>query len=274
MSKTVTPAKYELTRFNALRHGVLSKYTVLPWESEEEYQTLLEELINEYNPEGETEHYLIRELAVIMWRKRRLRLAEAAAYRKLLENALANFLVGVDWGLLHQVKSPCPDPPSVVERVDRDAVAEFKTELEKYKALTVEGIRIAGRNAPGSYNQAVEKLHNHTRAWWDVQLDPIYGHEPAIADRFRADSGSLQRFLTTKVLPWCARRLRVVEDPSVVQAQAILKSLENEPIEKLGRYEASMDRKFERTLAMLLKFQDLRHQRELKSVSQMGASDP
>ena len=28
----------EITRFNALRHGVLSRYTVLPWESADEYR--------------------------------------------------------------------------------------------------------------------------------------------------------------------------------------------------------------------------------------------
>src|SRR5438094_510619 len=27
-----TPGDYEVARFNALRHGVLSQYTVLPWE--------------------------------------------------------------------------------------------------------------------------------------------------------------------------------------------------------------------------------------------------
>jgi hypothetical protein len=30
---------YEVTRFNAVRHGVLSRYTVLPWEDEEEYHS-------------------------------------------------------------------------------------------------------------------------------------------------------------------------------------------------------------------------------------------
>jgi hypothetical protein len=29
---------YELARLNALRHGVLSQYTVLPWEDGEEYR--------------------------------------------------------------------------------------------------------------------------------------------------------------------------------------------------------------------------------------------
>jgi hypothetical protein len=35
-----------------------------------------------------------------------------------------------------------------------------------------------------------------------------------------------------------------------------MSTVEGTPIEKLARYEVSLDRKFERTLAMLLKFQD------------------
>jgi hypothetical protein len=38
----VAPAgSYEMTRFNALRHAVLSRYTVSPWEDESEYRALL-----------------------------------------------------------------------------------------------------------------------------------------------------------------------------------------------------------------------------------------
>ncbi len=31
----------DITRFNALRHGVLSRYTVLPWEDADEYHALV-----------------------------------------------------------------------------------------------------------------------------------------------------------------------------------------------------------------------------------------
>ena len=31
----------EITRFNALRHGLLSRYTVLPWEDADEYQVIV-----------------------------------------------------------------------------------------------------------------------------------------------------------------------------------------------------------------------------------------
>jgi hypothetical protein len=41
----VGTGNYETARFNALRHGVLSRYTVLPWEDETEYLALLSALV-------------------------------------------------------------------------------------------------------------------------------------------------------------------------------------------------------------------------------------
>src|SRR5271155_5264572 len=85
------PAKIggtEITRFNALRHGVLSRYTVLPWEDAGEYHALVAALVAEHAPQGPTEEHLVEEVAGILWRKRRLRLAEAAAHRRGLEEAL------------------------------------------------------------------------------------------------------------------------------------------------------------------------------------------
>jgi hypothetical protein len=45
----------EITRFNALRHGVLSRYTVLPWEDADEYRALVASLAAEHAPQGPTE---------------------------------------------------------------------------------------------------------------------------------------------------------------------------------------------------------------------------
>jgi hypothetical protein len=59
---------YQVTRFNALKHGVLSHDTVLPWENEREYCTLLDALIAEHQPQGPTEEHLVEELAGIIWR--------------------------------------------------------------------------------------------------------------------------------------------------------------------------------------------------------------
>jgi len=63
---------YEVTRFNALRHGVLSGYTVLPWEDEDEYRALLNATVAEHHPKGPTEEHLVEEMVGVIWRKRRL----------------------------------------------------------------------------------------------------------------------------------------------------------------------------------------------------------
>jgi hypothetical protein len=75
------PTGTEMTRFNALKHGILSRYIVLPWEDRSEYEILVTSLVVEHGPQGPTEEHLVEELAGILWRKRRLRLAEAAAHR-------------------------------------------------------------------------------------------------------------------------------------------------------------------------------------------------
>src|SRR3954466_5408835 len=91
----------EITRFNALRHGVLSRYTVLPWEDAGEYYNLLEALAAEHAPKGPTEEHLVEELAGILWRKRRLRLAEAAAHRRGLEGTFSSYRETAKVALAH-----------------------------------------------------------------------------------------------------------------------------------------------------------------------------
>src|SRR5580700_5450690 len=87
----------EITRFNALRHGVLSRYTVLPWESADEYAML----VAEHTPQGPTEEHLVEELAGVLWRKRRLRLAEAAAHRRGLEDTFDSYRKTAKAALAH-----------------------------------------------------------------------------------------------------------------------------------------------------------------------------
>jgi hypothetical protein len=90
-----------MTRFNALRHGVLSRYTVLPWEDPHEYGVLIEALAAEHKPQGPTQEHLVEELAGILWRKRRLRLAEAAAHRRGLQRTMPSYQGTVKAALAH-----------------------------------------------------------------------------------------------------------------------------------------------------------------------------
>src|SRR5215217_8137549 len=135
------PERYQVTRFNALKHGVLSHDTVLPWENESEYCTLLDALIAEHRPQGPTEEHLVEELTGIIWRKRRLRCAEAAAHRRGL-NAIASRRDPVAAALSHL----SADKP--VERA-RDAIQatpkktdEDMRELDADELRTDQALRI------------------------------------------------------------------------------------------------------------------------------------
>ena len=52
-----------VTRFNALKQGVLSRYTVLSWEDVDEYRVQASSLADEHRPQGPTEEHLVEELA-------------------------------------------------------------------------------------------------------------------------------------------------------------------------------------------------------------------
>ena len=70
------------SKHNALRHGIFSEVTVLPGESSHEYDSLLKGLWEALKPEGRLEMLLVEKLAMIAWRHRRLLQAEGAEIRQ------------------------------------------------------------------------------------------------------------------------------------------------------------------------------------------------
>ncbi len=60
---------HSMALFNATRHGVMSRHTVMPWEDRGEYQELVDALVTEYAPAGPTERHLVEEVASVMWRR-------------------------------------------------------------------------------------------------------------------------------------------------------------------------------------------------------------
>src|SRR5207253_6482125 len=116
----------EITRFNALRHGVLSRYTVLPWEDAEEYHILVAALAAEHGPQGPTEEHLVEELAGILWRKRRLRLAEAATFRRGLQDAMSSIRNTASAAVSHlNVSALQRNMPSAVQATAEDTAGDF-----------------------------------------------------------------------------------------------------------------------------------------------------
>ena len=126
----------KITRFNALRHGVLSRYTVLPWEDADEYGTLLASPVAEHQPQGPTEEHLVEELAGVLWRKRRLRLAEAAAHRRGLENSFSQYRETAKAALAHITSADKGADISEAVRITPADTEEELRDLDVDEAMT------------------------------------------------------------------------------------------------------------------------------------------
>lgn len=73
-----TPAGKTKSKFNALKHGILSSAAVLETESAGEYSRFVSELADVLEPVGRLEETLVEKIASTIWRHRRLLRAEAA----------------------------------------------------------------------------------------------------------------------------------------------------------------------------------------------------
>jgi len=243
---------YEATRFNALRHGVLSRYTVLPWEDENEYRELLNALIAEHKPEGPTEEHLVEEMVGVLWRKRRLRLAETAAYRRGLKNAVSPDQQVTNAALAHLDIGKQTAAATTMELADLDQRESIIT-----RAL---GLLQAGKVR--AYDKALCTLSEETRERWSELIKP----KPALGllmfdnteSRYTANADGLIDYLQEVVMPSYNSRRKELQNRPLIQEQAFGEALDADKLEGLARYETHLDRKLERLLTMLIRLRELR----------------
>ncbi|WP_194270023.1 hypothetical protein [Candidatus Methylospira mobilis] len=242
---------YGSVRFNALKHGILSQHVVLGHEDKNEFDNLLSALIIEYQPGGPTEMHLVEELAGIMWRKKRVLLAEGAAINRGLRSVAHS---------AHD--SPVPAaapferaftvrdadlPDLLTETPDETAKSQQNTKADL--AATRKAAAILRKGGANAYQRARRTLIQESRDWWDQYVED--GEHPATAD-------GLEQFISETLEPICFQMEREARYQPAIKAQTLGEGVQVHRFEKLNRYETHLDRKFERTLAMLLKLKELR----------------
>ncbi len=143
----------EITRFNALKHGILSRYTVLPWEDAGEYQALVTSLADEHAPQGPTEEHLVEELAGVLWRKRQLRLAEAAAHRRGLDDATIPYNNTVKAALAHLgVERQIEGLVEAIRATPEKTAVEIQ-DLDEDEAMTAKALKLLCGGKAESYER-------------------------------------------------------------------------------------------------------------------------
>jgi hypothetical protein len=244
---------YEVVRFNALKHGILSRYTVLSHESHADYESLVNSLMDEHLPAGATEQHLIEELASVIWRKRRVLQAEGATINKGLKEsarsaktvipAAAPFEMGLS-GENTDIRNLMDLKP--------DDVAESHQSAKHDIDATNKASAILRKGGDRAYDKALRALLPDTREWWQNYVDD---------EEYPADATGLAAFITEHVTPFVYQQEKESRHHDAIVNQTIGEGLQAYRLEKLSRYETHLDRKFERTLAMLIKLKDLRSSR-------------
>jgi hypothetical protein len=241
---------YEPVRFNALKHGILSKLAVLAHEDLAEFADLLAALMDEHRPAGMTERHLIEELATIIWRKRRVLLAEGAKINEGLKSAVSS--------AASVIKSAAPfqrglagENSDLREFMDGtpEEIAERQRDAKLDLEATKKAAAILRKAGPNAYIKARRALIQESRDYWDEHVEE---------ESFPATAEGLAAFIRESLEPICFQMAREAEYTPAIKAQTLGEGLQAHRLEKLIRYETHLDRKFERTLAMLLKLKDLR----------------
>lgn len=244
---------YEAVRYNAMTHGILSRLVVLPHEDQGEFADLLAALIDEHQPAGMTEKYLVDELATILWRKRRVLLGEGATINSSLWNvaheqqnkSTVRASVPLEVGLSH-------DNHDLLDLLtaSSDEIGERHRNAELDLAATRKAAAILRKGGATAYKRARQALIEESRDWWDNYVED---------EEYPATAEGLDLFICETLEPICMRMEKENRYQPAIKAQTLGEGVQAHRLEKLNRYETHLDRKFERTLAMLLKLKELRN---------------
>jgi hypothetical protein len=262
----------QLTKFNALKHGILSKHTVLPWENRDEYEKLLHSLIEEYNPKCATEENLVEELAGVVWKKGRLRYAERAYHQQALNSYInpetkdEQFLRTGSYDTILAGKAikaallrGYTDMGSEDVKVAVLSRNELKAiELESHKELLSSVINVSGIiESNATYEHALSELHPKLQESWRNKITEDCP-ESACFMRYEETLASLKVWLKG-CKQCCEDNIEILENQNKIKDQILGQiAISNDGEEKLLRYEIHLDRKLERILSMLLKLQHIK----------------
>lgn len=254
----VANSNYDSSKYNAVKYGIFSKHTVMHWENKDDYDNLLKDLIEEYQPNNVTERHLIVEMANTIWAKMRLKYAEKASLQSELNsnvnynsifsgNKCANDVLLLKEGKIEdsEVKSALTTTQSSTNL----KIESQKKLIEKYnKAIEV-------INSTDSYEEAFDVLSVEIQEDWQGswKYADQYYREPKVS--------------TAELLvPWLKEKkeeyeksLYQLENRDKIKDQVLGSAfLSDGAMNKYMRYENHLDKKFEKTLAMFFKLREIR----------------
>jgi hypothetical protein len=259
-----TPEGRAVSKMNALKHGIYSKEVLVRGlnlkENSREFDALYERFWQDLNPVGPVEEMLVGQIVTAHWRLRRTLRAESG------EIALS--VDGGQWqrsrhhphwpwtGLTfpgHRVSDPVLEMQESAEGNSMMAnwLCEVRVQVEEEGALTEAAIKIPFFGKPNSLSRELEGLRLRLSQNSDA-ADPASQREENKKQALRAIDRKLERLEGCKAD--CENRENAEEEAR--QAAAVLPA--PEVLDKILRYETTIQRQLYRALAQLERLQRMR----------------
>jgi hypothetical protein len=285
------------TRYNAVKHGLFAKVVLLSHEPRSEFNALLYGLHESLKPQGVLEQTLVEKLATVLWRYRRLLQAESAEVLKNIEgwrsekneasDKKAEFEYRVNSylaktsreGLIAKIDDP-KNLQTCLEHLrdarneagERGLGYEEQDYGQDFCLALIYGIRYEGRPGRDLYNCFLEcrEAQNATPA--DRQKRGFLSQGACVEKFIEEADKEIHRLssLQESVLPKARVPTKVRHEDAGLLKSAIPVSSE---LDRLLRYEVTVERALDRTLAQLERLQQVRFERETIDIAGPVISD-
>jgi hypothetical protein len=230
----------------------IRKSHILPWEDVDDFEALVGDLYDEYEPQGPAERHLVEEIAGIIWRERRVGVAEVALHQYGLNIACGE---ASDTGARAVTHMGATEPKiEVVEALglSDDERAGRITDGEQDLAMTEKAHELA---SAGEYEAALQALREDTLEWW---RDTLEAEETGQEASWAPTAASLADWLHQEALPVISDMIAGVHQAPAIRTQAYGESLNPDKLNELAKWQAHLDRRFEGALSLLMKLQNTR----------------
>ena len=287
--RSTGPKNTTRSRYNAQKHGLLSKAAIIEdgdaKEDPREQEDLLEALWEDLAPEGAMEEFLVDRIANCVWRLRRAQRAEVGEIRRVADSAVMDALDStVDRYELALEKEEI-GPPAIVgskrELVKTTlGIAHIQRILDRMRALVeeqgtltkdqlAEVIKIYGRG-DGSFAVILSNIASMATRGLRAKDDEEPGDEEPDTRRDTLSPGVgdevLLRFIDAEIASLEDKAEMVVEKEGLeLYATVLSRQLpSDEVLGKILRYETAIDRQLHRASKELRELQAARRARSTR----------
>jgi len=260
-----------ITRYNALKHGLLAKEVVVTVgegaEDPAEFDGLSQDLKDQFQPQGTLEEMLVEKIAVAYWRLRRAYRYEVGLIRRELDAATDKFYNKTKWD------------GEKTHRTDEEIDAQIEQEQEGIAYWQKDRNDLARMREAGA---TLDAIYHWEENWEDVK-EAVIDELPDDLDNEAGVKPKELRECLNRALNWSDEQiwqaLIAACDEQVAQHRRQIETLEKERaknrqkievIKKLGnipskdeldrllRYEGAIERQFYKALNQLERLQRLR----------------